>query len=254
MNIYFGRHEQVKSVADAVELYSRAEFQSPTRSTVPLISLLTHAPAVFEQVVAELGMPSSFDLYLEFTVRSPKGSGKASHSDMMLKTDHSALAVEAKWTEPIYESVSKWLTRGTNPGNRKLVLDGWIDLLQEKTEKTLVPEEFKGCVYQMLHRAASAAVSEQPKLAYFHFKPSPHASAATSDDIMLSLRNLWATLGQPKSFPFYLVEIELSELDAYKALKKVSPNEDTAELVIDALQGTSPLFGFAKPKVTNIGA
>src|SRR4051812_8787238 len=105
MNLHFGTPAAIKAVADAVPLYGCKEFESATRSTVPMLSLLMHAPNVFDEIVRRLGFPGSYDLFLEYMVRPPKGRGKASHTDVMLRSGTQALAVEGKWTEPMYEAV-----------------------------------------------------------------------------------------------------------------------------------------------------
>ena len=68
------------------------------------------------------------DLFLEYTVRSPKGES-VSHTDVMLKSGPNALAIEAKWTEPMYKTVGRWLKDGNSRANKETVLEGWLSLL-----------------------------------------------------------------------------------------------------------------------------
>src|SRR5438046_1368623 len=107
MNLHFGTPAAIKSVAEAVPLYGGKEFESATRSTVPMLTLLMHATDLFDEIVRRLGFPGDYDLFLEYTVRPPKGRGKASHTDVMLKSGNHALAIEGKWTEPMYETVAR---------------------------------------------------------------------------------------------------------------------------------------------------
>jgi hypothetical protein len=59
MNLHFGNPTSIKSVADAVPLYGTKEFESATRSTVPMLSLLMHAPDLFNEIVRRLGFPDN---------------------------------------------------------------------------------------------------------------------------------------------------------------------------------------------------
>src|SRR5207247_1896024 len=85
--------------------------------------------------------------------------------------------------------------------NQQAVLNGWLNELGQRLGKTYAAADFEGAIYQMLHRAASAAFAgEQPRLAYFVFKePSPDPRAATPDDIFQRLTSLWKLLGTPGS-------------------------------------------------------
>ena len=91
MNIHFGTPNLIEAIADAVPLYGRKEFESATRSTIPMLSLLMHAPDHFNEIVRQLGFPSQYDLFLEYTVRPPKGRGNASHTDVFLKAGKDCL-------------------------------------------------------------------------------------------------------------------------------------------------------------------
>ena len=51
--------------------------------------------------------------------------------------------------------VEVWNRQGTNRENRRLVLDGWLSLLQQRVTKTLVTSEFDNAIYEMVRRAAS---------------------------------------------------------------------------------------------------
>jgi hypothetical protein len=102
-----------------IKKYPEREFESPYRSTVPLLSLMKHGGDTWAAILGELGMSGQADLHVEFTVSSPKGRGKASHTDLMLRDADRVQAVEAKWGEPQYETVAKSAFRwspGPQPG------------------------------------------------------------------------------------------------------------------------------------------
>lgn len=245
MNVHFGTPRSITTVADAVPLYGRDEFASATRSTVPLLSLLIHTPALFAETVRGLGLPASYDLFLEYTVGPFGGRGKPSHTDAMLRAGDHALAIEAKWTEPMYPTVQKWLGKGSD--NKRKVRDGWIASLGQTYSTPL-----DSVIYQMLHRAASAAhAGTKPQLAYFLFKSSAPKSGPTSA-ITVELGRLWNLLGD-KKFPFDVVEIGLQPLPAFEALPK-DKGDDTAEAVCAALEGTDPLFRFGPVTIQRVGS
>ena len=68
------------------------------------------------------------------------------------------IAIEAKYTEPAYETVKDWLG---NPlrSNRIAVLDGWIKLIEKGTGVRLSAAELSIYPYQLVHRTASACFS-----------------------------------------------------------------------------------------------
>lgn len=245
----------VAAVDDALSHYARDEFASPTRSTVPLLAWLKHEPAMVNSLLQDLGMPAECNLHLEYRVKPPTGRGNASHSDLMVISGDSSLAIEAKWTEPRYDTVGKWLETGANPDNRRDVLAGWLGLLQHHASQPLHRADFTDAVYQMVHRAASAcAAGGKPALAYLLFKPSPDPRTADLRTIRDDLTHLWSVLGRPSTFPFYLVELPLSRTTLFDALASLPKgNQITAQQVRAALFGSDRLFSFEKHRVTSVG-
>ncbi len=245
MSLFFGAPNCIQSVADAVPRYGEGEFKSKTRSTVPMLDLLIHTSGVFDSIIREIGFPAQHDLSLEYTVGPFGGRGKASHTDVMLKAGAHALAIEAKWTEPMYDTVQKWFGAGSE--NKRKVRDGWIAQLGQTYSAP-----FDSLIYQMLHRAASAAhAGTKPQLAYFLFKSSAPKSASARA-ITTELERLWNLLGD-KKFPFAVVEIGLQPLAAFEALPKVK-DDDTDDAVRVALQGSAPLFTFGPLTIRRVGS
>ena len=50
----------------------------------------------------EVAQPCVNRSEVEFTVDPPQGRGKASHTDIMIRSGPHALAIEAKWSEALY--------------------------------------------------------------------------------------------------------------------------------------------------------
>lgn len=108
---------------------------------------------MFQPVLREFGFENG-SLHFEFTVDPARGRGKASHTDLMAQNSCAAVALEAKWTEPEYALVAEWLG-STATQNKRLVLQGWTEMVQPFANRQLSAEDFAGVAYQMVHRAAS---------------------------------------------------------------------------------------------------
>jgi hypothetical protein len=246
----------MSNMDEAIQMYGKKEFASPYRSTVASVSWLKHETAMLDSLLKELEMSEVCDLHLEYTVEPQQGEGVASHTDLMVISGESSLAIEAKWTEPRYETVGEWLKKGANPLNRREVLIGWLGLLRKHAMHELRVEDFSGAVYQMVHRAASAcATGKMPRLAYLVFKPSPDKKTAAIQMIRNDLTHLWSLLGNPEGFPFYLVEVPLSPTPAFVAIRSLPKGDKaTAQQVKATLFGSDRLFKFEKYRVTRVGA
>lgn len=98
--------------------------------------------------------PRSPKFHFEYRVPVRGGRGTPSHTDLMVIGEGSALAIEAKYTEPAYALVWDWLGRGPSE-NRRAVLAGWVDPINEKTGANLEVGELGDVTYQLVHRTAS---------------------------------------------------------------------------------------------------
>jgi hypothetical protein len=149
-----------KCKADFAELvcsYSHTELASPRRSTVPLLAFWAKAESRFGELAAYLGLDPSdpVEFCFEFPVPVQQGRGKASFTDLMIKSSSFAVSIEAKYTEPAYETVNEWVAR---PGkaNREAVLGGWLCLIEKATGVRLGAAQVAEHPYQLIHRTASA--------------------------------------------------------------------------------------------------
>ena len=142
---------------DLLERYERNEFASPYRSTVPLLSYWRDAEARSVELADALGfhLGQSLNLHFEFEVPVQRGSGFPSCTDLMLCSGDVSVAIEAKRTEPRYETVETWLSKAKD-ANRSEVLEGWLGLL--RTGEATCPQmaDVADLPYQIIHRAASA--------------------------------------------------------------------------------------------------
>jgi hypothetical protein len=248
-------------------MYGGKSFASPYRSTVPLVCLFKDDRAKFDAIGRTCGGSSEFSIHFEYKVFAPGSSGGPSQSDAMLFANSTALALEAKWTEPRYPKLSTRLSSRVaaltekNPAGgadfaiaEQTAIKAWLDLLARHS-KALDIESSSNTIYQMVHRAASACgTAHAPRLAYLHFSPSNGKAGASHEDYKSDLKYLHSLMGSPAGFPFYLVEMPLEPTAAFRQIQNLKKGQDkTDTLVRDAIR-SSRLFEFGEPRIEKIGA
>ena len=100
-----------------LDRYPDEEFNSPTRSTIPLLEYWRSPEQRIRELNSALGLPvpPRVQLNFEHTVCPPRGRGNPSHTDLMaISLPDLAIAIEAKWTEQRYQIVGKWLRDSAN--------------------------------------------------------------------------------------------------------------------------------------------
>jgi len=169
MRLFFNASTEIKTMDDLYSLYKETEFESPKRSTVYLLSFVKSES--FKSFLKSLQVNIEFlNIYFEYNFNSPKGKGEASFTDLMLIDNNKSISVEAKYTEPEYETVNEWLKKG-NIENRKLVLSGWLETINKKTDQNISEDDVENVTYQMIHRLASSCSisSKNPEMVYLYF-------------------------------------------------------------------------------------
>ena len=152
------------------------------------------------------------------------------------------MAVEAKWTEPPYQTVGQWLKASSVPegkgeDNRREVLSGCIELLQRWATRAISRDELKGLTYQTVHRAASAcSLGTLPQLSYLQFMAPSHRDGVTRDKRLADLKILRSVLGSKcENFPFLLVEVDIQFSPEFDKLASLPKGPETASKVGNAL-------------------
>jgi hypothetical protein len=255
----FFDNEPVREFDDLIGKFPKKAFASPYRSSVPLIALVKDDWPLFQKVLSGCGLPADVSVHFEYQVKSPRRNGTPSHSDLMLLSESSAGAVEAKWTEPRYPDIAKRLTRKARSDDEANVQDprdfieGWLELLGQYCAKPLRLDDFSSAVYQTVHRAASAcALSRSPTLVYIHFlAPGVHRSRKYPDHYYEDLKYLHGLMGNPVGFPFYLVEITVEPSPRFLAIQNLTKGlEQTDREVRSAF--SDRLFNFGDPRIRGI--
>jgi hypothetical protein len=260
---YFDR-APVADFDTLLEKYGSREFASPFRSTVPLFSLVKDGWPLFREILLQCGLPEEADLHFEYTQDVTRGRGKASHTDLMVCADERSLAIEAKWTEPRYETVAEWLVRGSTEqpleekhdgkeitSNREEVMAGWPESIRSRVPGLAPVGDFSNAIYQMVHRAASACErSPRPQLGYLQFKSSDVLSGNST--YWMDLCRLHELLGHPSNFRFHLIEIDVAPTLAFVAIRHLEKGSAATDLAVrDSLLGTL-LFEFGSPKIRSL--
>jgi len=253
--------------------FASNSFQSPYRSTVPLLSLVEHSRKDWNALLESWGAPTDATVHVEYCVPSANSGGNPSQTDALLISDSAVWAVEAKWTEPRYATVAKRLTqqprydtveerlsrRDADLAGAKEAVNGWLAHLNQFARQPLQLKDVSNVVYQVLHRAASAcavatARGYQPHLIYLHFHPSPSKDSATTTQYKSDLGDLHSLLGSPANLEFAVVEMPLQATPAFELIKDLDKrSRATSAKVAEALR-LGPLFNFGKPTTTRIGA
>jgi hypothetical protein len=132
---------------------------------------------------------------------------------LMILTEGTAVAVEAKHTEPEYESTREWL-RGTREGNRPDVLRGWLDVISKTTTRPLTSDSVLDLPYQLIHRTAAACFPARPRacLVYLVYGVKPAAYYHES------LSGFAELLGSPRSVSFHLLSCTLTGTNSHADL------------------------------------
>jgi hypothetical protein len=148
-----------KPVADFHDLVQNVPIEvlhSPRRSVVPLLEFCRDPATMLAELQRVTGVTLSgeTDFMFEHAVPVQKGQGKPSFTDLLILTSGAAIGIEAKYTEPEYESVRTWL-RDPVEHNRSLVLDGWLGLLSSAASRPIRVEDVAQVPYQLIHRVSS---------------------------------------------------------------------------------------------------
>jgi hypothetical protein len=234
----------VENPAALPALYPIGEFRSRSRSTVPLLSLVMHHQAVLRGILGACGLEGDIDLAFEFQVRSPRGDGNPSHTDLMVRTATACMAVEAKWTEPPYPTVGRWLGKAPT-SNRLNVLGGWLDLIGRRTGSVPSIDAVEAITYQTIHRAASVChVDGMPRLAYLQFLSADQRGAAILEHRRADLSALCEALGHPPGFPVFVIELAIEPTPAFAALAILKHDSTEMEDAVKQALPATPLFTF----------
>ncbi len=237
-----------------LDRYSLNHFNSPKRSTVPLLAYWKEPERVLACLTRfGLHAPDTLTLAFEYDVPVQEGKGPPSCTDLMILGQNLAVAVEAKYTEPVYETVKEWLRKDYSE-NKRAVLKGWLSLINQTTGSQLTHTDVMDLAYQAIHRAASACfpLKGEPGVSrfmvYLLFTDAEAAPQKITRDLAV-LRKLIP----PDSLRFACVTIRLEKKPAFTALEDRWTREKERLLRDDVMEGLRQdlFFEFSEPVVSD---
>ncbi len=265
-NLSFNRRH-VDGIEALLNQFGLGAFASPFRSTVPLVALVKDDWPQFQKIANACGCSGKLSVDFEYEVPVPGLSkGNASQTDAMVFSEQSAIAIEAKWTEPRYETVARrlksriaQLTR-KEPANeakhvrdQRAVIDGWLGLLQKHSGNKLGLDDAGEVVYQMIHRTGSAcATCAMPAVVYLHFEPSPAKGAASTAQYRADMAHLHRLMGNASTLAFFLVEMPISPTVDFSALASLPKRTASTDHAVRQALATTRLFQFGEPVIERI--
>jgi hypothetical protein len=229
------------------------DLKSPFRSTTAHLAYWSNPDERLTEVEKLLGLPHLAEpvLAFEYTVQPAKGQGYASHTDLMIVSSQTAVGMEAKYTEGKYDVVSAWL--GEPPSdNKRLVLEGWLDLIARATGRQLTVEQVKDCTYQLLHRTASVCSvgAERWVVVYHGFDLTEDRNRY----YLAQLTRLACLVAIPEKFQFFLLTNTMAKSPAYSELQakwRANEGRDFAQDIRRLLRQRN-VATFTDPVVTTI--
>lgn len=232
---YAGTNKQ--NFEEILNSFKESEFKSHTRSTVPFLQYWRNPTERLIHLFENLGveLPKEVVLDIEHEVHVVFGEGRPSCTDMKIISPEYSIAIEAKFKESRYRTCSKWLLDTKAPENKRLVLRGWLKLINDYNSADLSIEDVLELPYQVAHRAASTChgSSRNRFLVYQVFNPSKRKENMYNKDL-LKLKEL---LGDNPKLKIYFHKCELLGLELFDELeKRWKANErDLSENVVDGL-------------------
>jgi hypothetical protein len=151
--IYFNNlNNPIVKIDDIYYKYSKNEFQSPYRSTIPLIVLFKSDQTLNLEMI---NTKSNTDIKytFEYQLHNNQVRSHPSCTDLMIEYTNGCIAIEAKRTEPPYDTVDKWLSK--SPDHRKQVLDVWLDIINTNICPKIDIKKISDLPYQLIHRVAA---------------------------------------------------------------------------------------------------
>jgi len=244
-------NKPVSDYLGLIERYPESEFNSPYRSTVPLLSFWSNMQDQLDGFTRLLGLRpmSQVVACFEFEVDVQQGKGRPSQTDLMIMSDNHAIGIEAKYTEPPYQTVHTWMG---NSSNRMQVLEGWLELICSAVgHERIKIEDVVDLSYQLVHRCASVCYPkvDYRTLVYQCFDLDEKKALYYRSQ----LKSLNALLSKPHELEFFVVNVPLVKSQVYAELQNCwnYGERDMHIKVIRELKANE-LLSFGNPTVISI--
>jgi hypothetical protein len=248
MKLYAGKSEK-SDFDDLVRSMPDYAFASPRRSTVPLLDFWRVPASRLSYLEGGLGIGPLEEpaLSFEYPVEVMAGKGKSSFTDLMITSATVAIAIEAKHREPSYDTCEKWLGDAQGDSNRTKVLDGWLEHLKDKDNKSLTRDRVAGFPYQLIHRTASLfSVDAANRFLIYQVFEEGEVRASVPD-----LSSFQELLSDTRDFHVGVMSCPFRATDGFAHTLNSWDNgkrEGLAEEVREALLA-GPIFEFTEPMI-----
>jgi Domain of unknown function (DUF6946) len=207
---------EVYSFEELVKRIGPDAVASPRRSTVSLVDYWRDPEPRLRDLWEQLRVrqPGDTEMHFEHEVPVQRGRGKSSFTDLMIFADDVAVAIEAKFTEPRYESVATWLG-GAPTTNRVDVLEGWLCAIEAAADASIQRDAVRDLPYQLIHRTASVCcVGRRKRLVVYQvFGDSP------ADYYADDLGRFAAMIAAPERISFVVLGCACRSTDTYARLE-----------------------------------
>jgi hypothetical protein len=231
-----------------------SDLRSLTRSTVPLLDYWRRPKARLEELCAALSLATTGHETLAFEFPVPNGEPRSnpSFTDLMILSTEWRVGIEAKWTEPKYETVSAWIDAGKKPDHRRRVLERWLRMIDRFAWRQLDTDAVSDVTYQMIHRLASVCdgAGEKAVLVYHRFTDDEHAGTDMAED----LGNLVKTIRPTSELRVYHRRTQMTPTAEFRRIEQEAEEWTIPELAAALRYGlmTRELFSFHDDKLERI--
>ena len=233
----------INSKEELISNYGCKEFDSPFRSTIPLIELVYGNNDLLKEL---LPFSANAELIFEYETPVKKGKGAPSCTDLVILDNEISYFIEAKRLEPLYSTVEQWLNGGGD--NRKKVLEGWLEYINERCNKNITINDVKRLVYQVVHRFASVCkVEKRAELVYVLFCPQ---NAKYYLKELNSLKELVGNTIPIKLISMDITDNKLSDLETRWGNKARDLSEEVRQILVEQ----NPAMRFCNIEKTEIVA
>ena len=244
-----GSSKMLKQIDSVLVRLSDNEFKNLTRSTIPLVCYWkddsqNKAAALLQSIGMEQFDKPTFEFAPEVAAIP---NARPSETDLMITQSGMAVAIEAKWSEPRYETVNIWKRKTARWSES---LNHWFQIIQPFSDAPSPPDS-DTLVYQMIHRCASACHRAGPNgiaaMVYQVFVDGSHKRDFYAGDLQEFCR-----LIKPKSnLRIALQAVPLSANSEYRLLSDSLPdNPECRPTIIRRAIKDRVLFDFGEPALT----
>lgn len=152
-----------------LEVLSNTKVNSFKTSSIPFTEFwISRNDKLSKKLISEIGLEIDLENsqkcfeYPVYATKIKNGKiieiGRPSMTDLMILTDKYNIAIEGKFTEDLYETVSEWLKGASENSEKNDVLRSWYNYIKdycnlEEADMEMIENKV---VYQFIHRTASA--------------------------------------------------------------------------------------------------